>query len=47
MSRPATEKVCLPNCVLLHLTAVAQVVEEQSWRTFESAEANMTRSERS
>ena len=36
----------LPNCVLLRLTAAARVVEERSWRTFESAEANTTRSER-
>jgi len=46
MSGPATEKARLPNCVLLHLTAAARVVEVRSWRTFESAEANTTRSER-
>jgi len=46
MSWPATEKARLPNCVLLRLTAAARVVEEQSWRTFESAEAHTTRSER-
>ena len=40
MSGPATEKARLPNCVLLRLTAAARVVEERSWRTFESAEAN-------
>ena len=43
---PATEKARLPNCVLLRLTAAARVVEERSWRTFESAEANTIRSER-
>jgi len=43
---PATKKALLPNYVLLRLTAAARVVEERSWRTFESAEANMTRSER-
>ena len=43
MSGPATEKARLPNCVLLRLTAVARVVEERSWRTFKSAEANRTR----
>ena len=46
MSGPATEKAHLPNCVLLRLTAAARVVEERSWRTFESAEANTIRSER-
>jgi len=40
MSRPTTEKARLPNCVLLRLTAAARIVEERSWRTFESAEAN-------
>ena len=44
MSGPATEKARLPNCVLLRLTAAARVVEEQSWRTFESAEANTIKS---
>jgi len=43
MSGPATEKARLPNCVLLRLTAAARVVEERSWRTFESAEANTIR----
>ena len=46
MSGPATEKARLPNCVLLRLTAAARVVEERSWHTFESAEANTIRSER-
>jgi len=46
MSGPATEKARLPNCVLLRLTAAARVVEERSWRTFESAEANTVSSER-
>ena len=36
MSGPATEKARLPNCVLLRLTAAARVLEERSWRTFES-----------
>jgi len=44
MSGPVTEKARLPNCVLLRLTAAARVVEEQSWRTFESAEANTIKS---
>jgi len=34
---PSTEKARLLNCVLLRLTAAARVVEERSWRTFESA----------
>jgi len=46
MPGPATEKARLPNCVLLRLTAAAQVLEERSWRTFESAGANTIRSER-
>jgi len=46
MSGPATEKARLPNCVLLCLTAAARVVEERSWRKFESAEANTMRSDR-
>ena len=50
LSGPATEKACLPNCVrtanLLRLTAAACVVEERSWRTFESAEANTISSQR-
>jgi len=37
MSGPATEKTRLSNCVLLQPD---RVVEERSWRTFESAEAN-------
>jgi len=45
-SEPATEKARLLNCVLLHLTAAARVMEERSWRIFESAEATTTRSER-
>ena len=46
MSGPASEKARLPNCVLFRLTAAARVVEERSWRTFESAEANTIRSDR-
>ena len=46
MSGPAIEKARLPNCVLLRLTAAARVVEERSWRTFESPEANTISSER-
>ena len=46
MPGSATKKARLPNCVLLRLTAAARVVEERSWRTFESAEANTIRSER-
>ena len=46
MSGPATDKARLPNCVLLlRLTAAARVVEERSWRTFKSVEANTIRSE--
>jgi len=46
MSGPASEKARLPNCVLFRLTAAARVVEERSWRTFESPEANTISSER-
>jgi len=46
MPGPATKKARLPNCVLLRLTATARVVEERSWRTFEAAKANTTRSAR-